>query len=124
GRRATDGAGVWFGCRHHRPWSKRVAQSSGGAGSGTAQRRRPTGREKKPPEILKRLGALLREDTAGDPTGRRGVWTGKRLRTISRELAQLAVGTASLPQHGSSALGGTGLRTARQPQESLPQQRS
>src|SRR5213592_3038636 len=46
---------------------------------------------KKTPEILKRLGALLREDTAGDPTGRRGVWTGKRLRTISRELAQLGL---------------------------------
>jgi len=34
---------------------------------------------------------LLHEDTAGDPTGRRGVWTGKRLRTISRELAQLGL---------------------------------
>jgi hypothetical protein len=32
---------------------------------------------------------LLRDDTAGDPMGRRGLWTGKRLRTISRELAQL-----------------------------------
>jgi hypothetical protein len=32
---------------------------------------------------------LLREDTAGDPTGRRGFWTGKRLREISTELAQL-----------------------------------
>ena len=34
---------------------------------------------------------MLHEDTAGDPTGRRGVWTGKRLRTISRELAQLGL---------------------------------
>jgi hypothetical protein len=34
---------------------------------------------------------LLRDDTAGDPMGRRGVWTGKRLRTISRELAQLGL---------------------------------
>ena len=34
---------------------------------------------------------MLREDTAGDPTARRGVWTGKRLRTISRELAQLGL---------------------------------
>jgi hypothetical protein len=34
---------------------------------------------------------LLQEDTAGDPMGRRGVWTGKRLRTLSRELAQLGL---------------------------------
>jgi len=32
---------------------------------------------------------LLQEDTAGDPMGRRGLWTGKHLRAISRELAQL-----------------------------------
>lgn len=35
------------------------------------------------------MRALLRDDTAGDPMGRRGVWTGKRLRAISRELGQL-----------------------------------
>jgi hypothetical protein len=34
---------------------------------------------------------LLQEDTAGDPMGRRGLWTGKRLRVISRELAQLGL---------------------------------
>jgi hypothetical protein len=34
---------------------------------------------------------LLQDDTAGDPMGRRGLWTGKRLRAISRELAQLGV---------------------------------
>jgi len=34
---------------------------------------------------------LLQEDTAGDPSARRGLWTGKRLRTISRELAQLGL---------------------------------
>src|SRR5213083_1368554 len=28
---------------------------------------------------------------AGDPTGRRGLWTGKHLRAISRELAQLGL---------------------------------
>ena len=33
----------------------------------------------------------MREDTAGDPTGRRGLWTGQRLRAISAELAQLGV---------------------------------
>jgi len=33
----------------------------------------------------------LREDTAGDPTGKRGLWTGKRLRSISGELAQLGL---------------------------------
>ncbi|HEX7975369.1 MAG TPA: ISAzo13 family transposase [Anaerolineales bacterium] len=37
------------------------------------------------------MRALLRDDTAGDPMGRRGVWTGKRLRAISRELAQLGL---------------------------------
>ena len=38
---------------------------------------------------MKRLGELLREDTAGDPTGRRRrLWTGKRLRQITRELRQ------------------------------------
>jgi len=35
---------------------------------------------------LKTLASLLREDTAGDPTGRRGLWTGKRLTHITREL--------------------------------------
>jgi hypothetical protein len=34
---------------------------------------------------------LLREDTAGDPMGRQGLWTGKRLRDISRELGQLGL---------------------------------
>ena len=56
--------------------------------------RRPGGgrrRGKKTPGILNRLRALLQDDTAGDPMGRRGVWTGKRLRAISRELAQLGL---------------------------------
>jgi hypothetical protein len=33
----------------------------------------------------------LGKDTAGDPMGCRGLWTGKRLRDISRELAQLGL---------------------------------
>jgi len=33
----------------------------------------------------------LHEDTAGDPMGKRGLWTGKRLRDISWELDQLGV---------------------------------
>jgi hypothetical protein len=33
----------------------------------------------------------LTEDTAGDPTGRSGLWTGKRLRDISAQLAQLGL---------------------------------
>lgn len=37
---------------------------------------------------MKALGRLLGEDTAGDPTGRRGLWTGKRLTRISWELRQ------------------------------------
>ena len=40
---------------------------------------------------MNRLRELLREDTAGDPLGRRGVWTGKRLRDISQELGQLGL---------------------------------
>jgi len=40
---------------------------------------------------LNRLRALLREDTAGDPMGQRGLWTGKRLRKISSELARLGL---------------------------------
>jgi hypothetical protein len=40
---------------------------------------------------LNRLRSLLREETAGDPTGKRGLWTGKRLRSISSELAQLGL---------------------------------
>jgi hypothetical protein len=34
---------------------------------------------------------LLQEDTAGDPMGRRGLWTGKRLRDISEELSRLGL---------------------------------
>jgi Rhodopirellula transposase DDE domain len=40
---------------------------------------------------LSQLSRLLQENTAGDPTGRRGVWTGKRLRRITEELRQLAI---------------------------------
>jgi hypothetical protein len=41
---------------------------------------------------LTRLRRLLQEDTAGDPMGRRKLWTGKRLRQISAELAHLGIG--------------------------------
>ena len=34
---------------------------------------------------------MLREDTAGDPTGQRGLWTGQRLRALSAELARLGL---------------------------------
>jgi hypothetical protein len=40
---------------------------------------------------LSRLRSLLREDTAGDPMGRRKLWTGKRLRQIRDELARLDI---------------------------------
>ena len=40
---------------------------------------------------MNRLRGLLREDTAGDPMGRRGLWTGKRLCDISGELARLGL---------------------------------
>jgi len=40
---------------------------------------------------LKTLAVLLQEDTAGDPPGRRRLWTGKRLVQIARELRQLNI---------------------------------
>jgi len=40
---------------------------------------------------LKTLAGLLQEDTAGDPTGRHPLWTGKRLVQITRELRQLDI---------------------------------
>jgi hypothetical protein len=40
---------------------------------------------------LSQLSQLLQEDTAGDPTGRRRLWTGKRLRQITSELQQLGI---------------------------------
>jgi transposase len=46
---------------------------------------------KKTPGLLKALAGLLQEDTAGDPTGRRGLWTGKRLAQITRELRQWGI---------------------------------
>lgn len=40
---------------------------------------------------MKTLASLLREDTAGDPTGRRRLWTGKRLVQITGELRRLDI---------------------------------
>ena len=40
---------------------------------------------------MKVLTDLLQEDTAGDPTGRHPLWTGKRLVQITRELRQLDI---------------------------------
>src|SRR6266550_8024032 len=54
--------------------------------------REAAGREpKKTPGLLKTLAGLLQEDTAGDPTGRHPLWTGKRLVQITRELRQLDI---------------------------------
>ena len=41
------------------------------------------------------LADLLQEDTAGDPTGRRGLWTGKRLVQITRELRRWGITVSS-----------------------------
>jgi hypothetical protein len=41
---------------------------------------------------LKQLRHLLRQNTAGDPTGRRGLWTGLRLEQISQALAGVGIG--------------------------------
>ncbi len=40
---------------------------------------------------MSQLRQLLHENTAGDPTGRRGLWTGLRLEQISRRLKQLGL---------------------------------
>jgi len=40
---------------------------------------------------LSRLRQLLREETAGDPMGRRGLWTGLRLEQICDRLKQLGI---------------------------------
>ena len=40
---------------------------------------------------MKTLARLLREDTAGDPTGRRRLWTSKRLVQIAGELRRLDI---------------------------------
>jgi len=40
---------------------------------------------------LSQLRQLLRHDTAGDPTGRRGLWTGQRLQQISSQLKRLGI---------------------------------
>jgi len=40
---------------------------------------------------LSQLRQLLREDTAGDPMGRRGLWTGLRLEQICKGLKELAI---------------------------------
>ncbi len=40
---------------------------------------------------MKTLADLLQDDTAGDPTGRRRLWTGKRLVQITRELRRLKI---------------------------------
>ena len=46
---------------------------------------------KKTPEILTTLRQLLRQDTAGDPMGRRGLWTGQHLQQISDQLGLLGL---------------------------------
>jgi len=40
---------------------------------------------------LSQLRQLLREETAGDPVGRRGLWTGLHLEEISGRLKQLGI---------------------------------
>src|SRR6266516_364784 len=79
-------------------------------------------RWKKTPGILNRLRALLDEDTAGDPTGRRGLWTGKHLRAISRELAQL--GLRVCPNTVRRLLGQLDYALHAKLQKSLSQQQS
>lgn len=44
---------------------------------------------------MKSLGGLLQEDTAGDPTGRRRLWTGKRLGQLVQELRQLHIAVSA-----------------------------
>ncbi len=49
------------------------------------------GSKKKASAILNQLRQLPRRDTAGDPTGRRGLWTGQRLEQISHQLKRLGL---------------------------------
>jgi hypothetical protein len=44
---------------------------------------------------LSQLRQLLRHDTAGDPTGQRGLWTGQHLEQISIQLKRLGISVCS-----------------------------
>ena len=48
-------------------------------------------RAEKNPEILSPLRQLLRDETAGGPMARRGLWTGLRLEQISSQLGRLGI---------------------------------
>jgi len=45
---------------------------------------------------LSQLRQLLRQDTAGDPMGRRGLWTGQHLEEISGHLKALGLQVTEL----------------------------
>src|SRR6266581_5077280 len=90
-RRSTNGAVVGPGCGYRRPWPSRVVMRPCAAPAGASRGRRTTAGRKKTPGILSQLRQLLREDTAGDPMGRRGLWTGLRLEQICKGLKELAI---------------------------------
>src|SRR5205814_2282441 len=90
-RRSTNGAVVRPGCGYRRSWSSRVIKRPGAARAGASLGWRTTAGRKKTPDILSQLRQLLREDTAGDPMGRRGLWTGLRLEQICQRLKRLAI---------------------------------
>src|SRR6266702_1375565 len=90
-RRPTHGPVVRAGCGYRRPWPSGVIRGPSAWRAGASGGRWTTTDRKKTPKILSQLRRLLREDTAGDPMGRRGFWTGLRLEQISDRLKQLGL---------------------------------
>src|SRR5438552_2766934 len=90
-RRSTNGPVAGPGCGYRRPWPGRVVKRPSAPRAGASSGRRATAGRKKTPEILSQLQRLLREDTAGDPMGRWGLWTGLHLEQICQRLKQLEI---------------------------------
>jgi len=72
---------------------------------------------------LKQLGCLLQEDTAGDPMGRRRLWTGKRLVQITQELRRLGIAVSPHTVRRLLACLGYGLHANRKSVSVTHQQR-
>src|SRR5438034_6437067 len=90
-RRPTHGPVVRAGCGYRRPWPSGVIRWPSASRTGASGGRWTTTDRKKTPKILSQLRRLLREDTAGDPMGRRGLWTGLHLEQISQKLKGVGI---------------------------------
>lgn len=89
------GTSAWPSCWH---WTWRRSHGAAGncspvrcSGVGSGGSAVDANPWKKTAKLLNALRQLLATDTAGDPMGRRGVWTGLRLRQISRLLRRLGL---------------------------------